>query len=352
MRGVNQFILKIILLSIIQIQISDAAGSYDPWYTGPLIAESAKVTSLGKRDFWFKTFFTRNSGVFEDSWEFENTAPNKNILFKPTLKYGLADRIEVKYIAPYQIKKNQGASDSDIGDVGCALNYQLFEQTSGGAWPYILLSLQETFPTGRYDNLLPSLSGTDSTGMGSYQTVVGLNLERSSLVSFLTEQYYVSTRINVVYTHPTVVKIKGLSTYGGSTQTQGRIQPGDSLVLDLSTELSLTQHWVAVMEGSFLLQNASRFYGKSQLIKNNISGESTISPNNAQPQGFNYFFPTSQNITPNTIGNGMVNELTLAPAIEYNFAEHMGVIAGAWFILAGKNTPSFLSTSVSFHVIW
>ena len=35
------------------------------------------------------------------------------------------------------------------------------------------------------------------------------------------------------------------------------------------------------------------------------------------------------------------NLLTIAPAVEYNFNQHVGLIAGPWFSLRGKNTTEF-----------
>lgn len=343
MNYVRFFILSLLLL--IHAPRIDASMAYEPWYTGPLIADTAKVVAPWKRDFWFKTFTTRNHGVFNSSWGFDDTSKNENILYKPSLKYGLFDRVEAKTVLPYQTKKNQGAIHSGIGDVGVALDYQWLRPTDHNHAPYILLSLQETLPTGSYDHLNPNLSGTDAMGMGSFQTVIGLDLEHESQLNVLTHVFETNLRINVSYTVPSPVNIIGLSTYGGTLETRGRIKPGTSLVFDVSTELSLTQHWVAVMEGYFQYQNASVFNGFIE------QGASPNARRAFHAKGFTHFLPTQNNLVPGTIGNGTVDELTLAPAIEYDFAEHIGIIGGVWFIVAGKNTPSFLTASLSFHMI-
>ena len=44
---------------------------------------------------------------------------------------------------------------------------------------------------------------------------------------------------------------------------------------------------------------------------------------------------------PAMVGRGYGNLLTIAPAVEYNFNEHVGVIAGPWFSLRGRNVSEF-----------
>ncbi len=44
---------------------------------------------------------------------------------------------------------------------------------------------------------------------------------------------------------------------------------------------------------------------------------------------------------PAIVGTGYSNLLTIALAVEYNFNEHVGLIAGPWFSLRGRNTTEF-----------
>ncbi|MCB1827280.1 MAG: hypothetical protein KDH94_02560 [Coxiellaceae bacterium] len=37
------------------------------------------------------------------------------------------------------------------------------------------------------------------------------------------------------------------------------------------------------------------------------------------------------------------NSFSIAPAIEYNFNGNLGIIAGVWFGVDGRNTPEFAS---------
>ncbi|MGZ8381847.1 MAG: hypothetical protein ACXWWH_09695, partial [Nitrospira sp.] len=44
---------------------------------------------------------------------------------------------------------------------------------------------------------------------------------------------------------------------------------------------------------------------------------------------------------PTIVGTGYSNLLTIAPAVEYSFNQHVGFIAGPWFSLRGRNTSEF-----------
>ncbi len=42
---------------------------------------------------------------------------------------------------------------------------------------------------------------------------------------------------------------------------------------------------------------------------------------------------------------------SLAPAIEYDWSTHFGVISGVWFTVAGRNAPAFANwvTAANFY---
>ena len=235
-----------------------------------------------------------------------------------------------------------------IGDTFIMLGYQAFTQE--GKRPDLRITIQQIIPTGLYNNLSESRNGTNITGMGSNQTSFGLNFQ---YLSKLPHTHYLNSTLNITYTHAMEVAIQGISAYGGTSSTHGHIDPGDSFVIDLATELSLTQQWVAVLEGMFIYQQASFFKG--------VVGTPTA--DDPQPLGLirNRFrnrlrhrlIPSRNNIGgTDGIGNGNLDEITLAPAIEYNFSDQYGIIAGVWFTVAGKNTPAFASPMVAFNAYW
>jgi hypothetical protein len=200
----------------------------------------------------------------------------------------------------------------------------LTQKNNASGWkrwiPNLRFTLQEIIPTGRYNNLDPTNLGTDGTGYGSYQTAFALNFQ---YLYFFWDKYYLSTRLSLNHVYAQSTQLTGLSSYGGSLETRGRIDPGNLNSIDLAGELSVTQNWSLVMEGLYLTRQASRFQGFPGL----------------DAQGL-----------PLGIGYHPIVELSVAPAIEYNFSEHYGIIGGVWFSVRGKDSPDFQSVVVALNI--
>ena len=259
-------------------------------------------------------------------------------LLSPQLTYGLTDRIDIQYDAFYVQNKSRGKTGTNLGDTPILIGYQLLTQNKNGTTPDIRLTVQEVFPTGHYDRLKSNNFGVGISGTGSFITSIDLNTEYLSAIG---TQHYLKTHACLSYTYAHTVALNGLSTYGGSVLTQGHINPGNGFSIDLAAEFTLTQNWVAVIEGFFSYQQASKFHG--------IFGDETyVAP--VMIDTNQRIIPTKHNIggeNNNFIGNGTQDAFSLAPALEYNFSNHLGLIGGVWFIVAGKNTPSFVGPMLS-----
>jgi hypothetical protein len=53
---------------------------------------------------------------------------------------------------------------------------------------------------------------------------------------------------------------------------------------------------------------------------------------------------------PATVGKGYSNLLTVAPALEYLWNQHVGLIAGPWMSLRGRNTSEFFGAVVALYL--
>ncbi|MGH7229848.1 MAG: hypothetical protein ACREJU_00620, partial [Nitrospiraceae bacterium] len=53
---------------------------------------------------------------------------------------------------------------------------------------------------------------------------------------------------------------------------------------------------------------------------------------------------------PAMVGKGYSNLLTVAPAVEYNWNQHVGFIAGPWLSLRGKNTSEFFGVVAALYL--
>ncbi len=122
------------------------------------------------------------------------------------------------------------------------------------------------------------------------------------------------------------MKVNGFNSYGGSLLTRGTIATGVENDVDLAFEYTLTQNWVAVMEGYISEGQATRFNG---IVNIGTLGGPSVS-----------------------IGSGKFYEEALAPALEYNFNENIGLIGGVWFPVQGKNTADYITYVLALNAFW
>jgi hypothetical protein len=135
--------------------------------------------------------------------------------------------------------------------------------------------------------------------------------------------HYLSARLYFSYFFLAPVHVKGFNVYGGGFETKGKVRPGNVFNTILGLEFSLTQRWALALDITHSYQNKTRFSGNQGILK---IGEGAI------------------------VGGPSKNQISLAPAIEYNFSENVGVIAGAWFTIAGRNSTEFVSGVIAVNV--
>jgi hypothetical protein len=87
------------------------------------------------------------------------------------------------------------------------------------------------------------------------------------------------------------------------------VHPGNTFSSGVGIEVSMTQRWVLATDIVYKMQARTKFQG------------TTVAP----------------------VGGGFSDQLSLAPAIEYNWSPNLGAIVGAWFSVYGRNSPQFAS---------
>ena len=316
-----------------------------PWFSGPLYADWGVVTPIGHGYWRAYGDTTSNYGIFDTNHNLIQAPHSATDNARSIFGYGLTKNVDTELVLTYVKNQNELRSSSNIGDTSVKLGFQLMRQDEHDSPVNLRLTLGEIFPTGPYNRLNPNKEGTDGTGGGSYLTQIGLHFQH---LSEIIETHYLCTRASVVFTYANQVPLTGFSVFGGTPLTRGYISPGNSTMFALSGEYSLTQNWVAVLEGFIYTQQASTFNGKL-----NAAVESNFLQLSSKKIIFNRLLPSNHNIGGQLdIGNGNVSELSLAPALEYNFTQYVGVIGGVLFSVSGKNTPAFVSSAVAVTISW
>lgn len=293
-----------------------------PWFTGPLLAPGGHTLPRGHTNLEIYGFDVLTNGQYNQFGKIIPTPLFKTRVALPFVSHGITDWLDIQITLPYLFNSNLGRNYNRLADSTVGIGFQLLEHKNSFWSPDLELTVQETLPTGKYNSLNPQFAGTDSTGLGSYQTLFSLN---SQQVTELFNLHYLRTRLSLRHLYSSSVTIAGLSSYGGTLTTKGKISSGCKDSIDLAFEFTLTQNWVAVMEGL-----VSKGYGKQ----------------------FKGVFSTENIEMPVTIASGSTYEVALIPALEYNFTQNVGVIGGIWFPIKGKNTPSYTTYALAINMYW
>jgi hypothetical protein len=89
-----------------------------------------------------------------------------------------------------------------------------------------------------------------------------------------------------------------------------------------SLEYTFNEHWAIALDSIYTHTNKIRFSGKKG---KGFKGE------------------------PATVGSPSSEQISFAPAMEYNFSDSFGIIAGAWFSAFGRNSAEFRGAVVNFE---
>lgn len=294
--------------------------SSGPWFTGTLLSTRGRTLDQGHLVVQPYLFFTRYGGLYNDNWRLQSATVSRTIIQQTYIIYGVTSRVDVE-VAPQWIENSsQGESFSGCGDFPLQLGFQAWRSDSVSWLPDVRIWVQEIFPTGRYTELSPSTTGLEGTGGGSFATTLGIGVQKAIR---LGGDHVFRYRVNASYSFYSPVTVREFNTYGGGFGTDGRVEPGSVATLTVAGEYSLTRQWVLALDIGFQTINATHFSGKPGT---SVSGGQAI------------------------VGRGYGNLLTIAPALEYNFNQHVGLIAGPWFSLRGRNTSEFFGVVAALYL--
>lgn len=294
-----------------QAEFDEAKKMFNPWYTGPLLTPSAHVLPPGDVNIQVYYFLTDNFATYNEHGKAEKIPHLIQNNPQAFVLVGITKWLDA-YVVPQYLHNNQaGETAGHFADLPVGLGFELV--TEKPYRPALLFGIQETFPTGKYQKLDPKKGAVDSTGGGSYQTKLSLN---SSKVVWWVTKHPMCIRGSLNYTIAGRVHVRGFNAYGGGFGTAGKVKPGNNFSADIGYEYSFTQRWVAALD-----------------VVYSYSGKTTFSG----APGF-----TAAG-TPAAVGGLFNEQLSLAPALEYNPNGNLGFIAGCWFTVWGKNSLDFVS---------
>jgi hypothetical protein len=272
----------------------------DAWWTGPLLAPGAGTLPRGHILVEPYVYDVMQYGSYDRNGTLQAAQHQNGFGNLTYIIYGLVKRFSVGLIPTFGYTKvSSGPSSSNIGmgDLGVLAQYRLTPDT----WlAKASLAIQETFPTGAYENL----GGNPNNGFGSgvYNTKVSLYTQT---LAWMPNGRILRLRLNLSQSFSSHGSLSGVSVYGTGTDFSGTVVPGNTFTVDAAGEYSITRNWVFATD-----------------LVHGTTGDTLIE------------------------GGGIVNHLgwsnsfAFAPAFEYNWSPAIGIIAGVRLFPAGHNTSA------------
>jgi hypothetical protein len=312
----------------IQRELNEAEDQYqkskemfNPWYTGPLVTPSASMMPPGQANIQPYLFITGAYAMYNKDRHSVPLLHNAySLKVNPPMQIGITNTMDVVFSPTAEANWQAGKSGGGFSDLSITIGFPITRQTL--YVPGMRFTIQETFPTGKYKNLSHNGFNLNSTGLGSYQTTFGYTIGK---VIWWTYPYPMNLRMFIGYQIPTTVHVRNFNSFGGGFGTRGKVRPGNTFTTDLGMELSFTQRWVFALDVVYQATNRTKFHGNPGIT---AAG------------------------TPAGVGTGYSDNLSLAPAIEYNWNSNFGVLGGVQFSVYGRNSLNFVTGQFSVLYNW
>jgi hypothetical protein len=287
----------------------------DQWFTGSLEAPSPALPKAGILAIEPYAFYTANTGAYDSSGNHYSVAHDLNqIQALSVIKYAITDRLSVQALPSLSYAWTDQATSSGVGlgDLPVELEYRLNEMNRKTGVPSVTVELGMSFPTGAYNQLRRPLDGF---GSGAYIAKEGILFQ--SLFDTWASHPMRLRFFGAAYEPLGDVSLHNVSAYGTAQGFQGHAAPGFSTQVGVGGEYGLDQRWVLALD---LVES---YAGAFHLNGTNGAGAS-VQANGATSTSFQ-----------------------VAPAVEFNWSDSMGVIAGVAFTTAGHNTPSSITPQIA-----
>lgn len=293
----------------------------DAWWTGPIIAAGAGTLPQGHALIEPYLYDVIRYGHYDSRGDERDASRTHQYGSLTYILYGVTDRFTAGLIPTVGYNDVRGGRDSSgiqLGDVTVQGQYRLSQFQPGSRIPTTSFVLQQTLPTGKYDRLGADVN--DALGAGAYTTTLALY---SQYYFWMPDGRILRSRFNVSYAISDDVDVADVSVYGTGAGFHGTARPGDVFTINSSWEYSITRQWVFAVD--FVYQHDA-----STSLTGFQSGAARRVDENF----------------------GSAWRFGVVPAIEYNFSSRVGVIAGARWFAAGRNTSASLTPVIAINLVY
>jgi hypothetical protein len=233
-------VLLVMMFSVAVAQQASPPGGFgrqsldNAWWTGPMLTSSANT--LPQVHFLVEPYlYDVIANGFYNSNGRRVSVPHQHEFGSLTyINYGLVNKLTIGMIPTFDyIEPSNGAGSAGIGagDLTVQAQYRLHLFQEAGWIPTVSIALQQTFRTGRYDQL--GQRPSDGMGAGAFTTSPSLYTQT---FSWMPNGRILRMRFNVVPSFSRQVNVNGVSVYGTMDGFQGHAKPGNSVFVNAAWE--------------------------------------------------------------------------------------------------------------------
>lgn len=272
-------------------------------WTGPLLASNAETLPHGH-------FYTEP--YFFDGISGGDHNPGSSGFYQ----YGLLDNWTVGVQPFFALGTQKYNRSVAIGDFKLLSQVRISHFTAEHRVPSVALVTNLVIPTGKDDHLGALKQGH---GSGSFAPEIGVNVQQYFL---LGNGRLLRARLNVLKDFPIRHEVSGRSVFGTGPDFRGHAKPGSKTSVIAGLEYSVTKEWVLAFDVE-----------RDQWDKTVVDGHyaNGVPVRQVSPKSWNVGF---------------------APAVEYNWSDRAGIIAGVWIVPKGHNTRSSVTPAIAIQRFW
>jgi hypothetical protein len=327
-------------LALIAITIATAAGTVvadeagtgparqsldDAWWTGPVIAAGAGTLPQGHALIEPYFYDVVRYARYDSKGHRRSAERIHNYGSLTYALYGVTDKFTAGFVPIFgytDVRTGRDSSAIQVGDVSVQGQYRLSQFREGSRVPTTSLVVQETFPTGKYDRL--GSRPNDGAGSGAHTTTVSLY---SQYYFWMPNGRILRGRLDVSQAFSGSADVRNVSVYGTGPGFRGRAEPGDQLTINPSVEYSVTRNWVIAFDLVYQRDDRTRLHG---IALDPVTGLQV---------------PVDEDF-------GSAWRFGVVPAVEYNWSSRVGLIAGARWFVAGRNTSATITPVMALNMVF
>jgi hypothetical protein len=300
----------------------------EAWWTGPLLTAGAATLPQGHALIEPCVYDVITRGRYDDSnGSYRRTDTVHSFGSLTYMLYGVTDGFTAGVIPTFGYNDVDNGEDSSrigVGDVTLQGQFRLSQFREGRRVPTSSLVLQQTLPTGKYERL--GTRPSDGIGAGAYTMSLAVH---SQYYFWMPNGRILRTRLNIAYSVADSVDVADVSVYGTSEGFRGHANPGDTFSIYFAWEYSVTRNWVLALDASYQHDDGTRVRGTNLA---DVNGDPKRVPFEAE--------------------SGSAWRFGLAPGAEYNWTRQVGVIVGARWFVAGRNTSGSVTPVAAINIVF